>query len=375
MYCGIDVAKGKSQVCIMDKDKKVIFNEEIQHNAEDFKKLEEHLSQETIIGMESTGNYSKVIYYYLKPKYQVYYIDNVQMYNYARLRFMHVKNDKIDARLIAEYLMSDFKKIVPASMDELKDLCRLYDKATKQVIRFKKSFISQLAVIFPELDQVAYLRKCKAVLYMLMKYPSLKEIVNATTEELYHALVEHIQHEKYFTPEYVERIKEVAKISVGVPDYPTSCFKQTIKLLIIHQEAIEEIKDNMQELLSKTPYVKLLEKRGYAIVSLASIVGEVGDIRRFADYKKFIKYCGLDVSEKQSGKSTSIHCFITKQGNRYLRSMFYNLVLPQLNNEQEEFNAFYKRLKANGKHTTKCMVAVARKIAVRTYFDLMRCHE
>ena len=67
--------------------------------------------------------------------------------------------------------------------------------------------------------------------------------------------------------------------------------------------------------------------------------------------------------------------FITKQGNRYLRSMFYNLVMPQLTNKEGEFKDFYKRLKDKGKHTTTCMVAVARKIAIRTYFDLIRCHE
>lgn len=127
--------------------------------------------------------------------------------------------------------------------------------------------------------------------------------------------------------------------------------------------------------MNKTPYVKLLERRGYGPISLAAIIGEVGDIRRFTTYKKFVKYCGFDVSEKQSGKYASTHCFITKQGNRYLRSMFYNLVLPQLTNKDEEFHEFYKRLKDKGKHTTTCMVAVARKIAVRTYFDLMRCHQ
>lgn len=104
-------------------------------------------------------------------------------------------------------------------------------------------------------------------------------------------------------------------------------------------------------------------------------MGEVGDIRKFSSYKKFVKYCGFDVSEKQSGKSASTHCFITKQGNRYLRSMFYNSVMPPLTNKEQEFKDFYKRLKDKGKHTTTCMVAVARKIAVRTYFDLMRCHE
>ena len=77
MYCGIDVAKGKSQVCIMDKNKKVILNSEFKHNIEDLKRLEKYLTKDIIIGMESTGNYSKTIYYYLKARYNTYYIDNL----------------------------------------------------------------------------------------------------------------------------------------------------------------------------------------------------------------------------------------------------------------------------------------------------------
>jgi len=54
--------------------------------------------------------------------------------------------------------------------------------------------------------------------------------------------------------------------------------------------------------------------------------------------------------------------------------MFYNLVLPQLADKNSEFYEFYQRLKSKGKHATTCMVAVSRKIAVKTYFDLMGCH-
>lgn len=375
MYCGIDIAKGKSQICIIDKDKKVLFEKEIEHTKEGFEELDKRLTKDIVVGMESTGNYSKTIYNFLKDKYQVYYIDNVQMNNYAKLRFLHVKNDKVDAKLIAEYLMSDFKLITPTKMDELKDLSRLYHKAMKQLVRYKKSFGSQLSIIFPELEKIVYLRKAKAVPYMLLEYPRPKDIVNATTEDIYNALVKHIDNGKYFTLEYAEKIQKCAKESVGVSDYPSSCFKHTIRLMLFYQEMIKDITKNLTECLAKTPYVKLLEKRGYGAISLAGIVGEVGDIRKYTSHKKFVKYCGFDVSEKQSGKSHSTHCFITKQGNRYLRSIFYNLVLPQLTNKDEEFYDFFRRLKDKGKHTTTCMVAVARKIAVRTYFDLTRCHE
>lgn len=375
MFCGIDVSKGKSQACILNKDKRIIYQGEIPHTKEGFEKLEKHLTKETIIGMESTGNYTKTIYYFLKNKHKVFIIDNVQMHNFAKLQFLHVKNDKVDAKMIAEYLMSDYKRVIPAKMDELKDLCRLYHRATKQLIRYKKSFVNQLSIIFPELENISYLKKAKAVPTMLLKYPTPEQIAKAPTQEIYSTLIESLSTKRYFNMEYAEKIKKTAEESVGVKDYPVKCFKHTIKLLLFFQEAVEEIKKDLREGLAKTPYVKLLEVKGYGLVSLSAIVGEVGDIRRFSNYKKFVKYCGLDVSEKQSGKQNSTHCYITKHGNRYLRSMFYNLVLSQIADKNAEFHKFYKRLKEKGKHTTKCMVAVSRKIAVRTYFDMMRCHD
>ena len=43
--------------------------------------------------------------------------------------------------------------------------------------------------------------------------------------------------------------------------------------------------------------------------------------------------------------------------------------------KESEFYKFYERLKEKSKHTTQCRVAVARKIAVKTHFDMIRCHE
>lgn len=126
MFCGIDVSKGKSNVCILDEDKNVEAEFEIKHNKEGFEKLESYLTKDTKIALETTSNYCKALYNYLKERYDINYVDNVQMKNFAKLHFSNIKNDKVDAKLIATYLMFDFKKINPLKQSELKDLVRLY---------------------------------------------------------------------------------------------------------------------------------------------------------------------------------------------------------------------------------------------------------
>src|SRR3989338_6853305 len=104
-------------------------------------------------------------------------------------------------------------------------------------------------------------------------------------------------------------------------------------------------------LRNKEKFITELKEFGYDDVSLVSIVGEVGDIRRFPNHKKFVAYCGLNVSEKQSGKSQSKNCYITKRGNRLLRHTFYLMVLAYLKYKKDGHHAqFFNTLRNNGKH-------------------------
>ena len=54
MYCGIDVAKNKSQVCILDGQKNVVSEFEIEHTRPGFEELERYLTRDMKIAMETT---------------------------------------------------------------------------------------------------------------------------------------------------------------------------------------------------------------------------------------------------------------------------------------------------------------------------------
>ncbi len=352
MYCGIDVSKDKSNVCILDKDKKIIAEFEITHNKEGFEKLEQYLIHDTKIAMETTSSYCRALYSFLKGKYQVSYVDNVQMKNFTRLHHPHRKNDKVDARSIAEYLTFDFKKINPGKNDELKDLVRLYYKSVKQLSRHKHSFKSQLSIIFPELEKNFYIKRTKAVAYMLLKYPTPKAIAEATDEEIYEALRENLKRAGKFDIEYARKIKVLAKQSIGVKDYPVLCFKQTVKTMLFYTIQAKAIKESIEEALKKTTYGRLIDDFGYNVVSLATIIGIVCDIRRFTDHKKFASYCGFGIREKRSGSSINKSTHITKKGNSRLRQTFHMLALIHIN-YKTEFSKYYFKLKERGKHPKK----------------------
>ena len=374
MYCGIDVAKNKSQICIMDDNRTVTAEFEIEHNAEGFTQLEKHLTKETKIGMEPTSNYCKALYFYLKDKYDVAYIDTGQMRSFANLHSFKVKNDRVDAKLIALYMAYNFKTVTTIRTDELKDLARLYHKTLKHLVRQKFMFLNQLNVIFPELEQNFHLKRTKGMANLLLQYPSPQEIARLPAEEILRLLTKDLQRGKIFTLKRAQLLKEIAENSVGIKNYPTSCLKHTIRAMLHFQELVDQVKKDMGKCLAKTPYHPLLKQYCYSTTSVSVIVAEVGDIRRFPTYKKFVKYCGFGVSEKQSGNTKSVNCFITKRGNRYLRSVFYELALVHIAHKTHIAD-FYYRIKKNGKHGKTCQVAAARKVAIRAYFDMLKCHE
>lgn len=374
MYCGIDVSKGKSNICLIGKDSKIIAEFTIKHNKEGFDKLEKYLTKDTKIGLETTGNYCKTIYNYLKKKYNINYVDNVQMFNFAKIHSPSIKNDKVDAKLIAEFLKHDFKELNPLKESKLKDLCKLYQKVVKQLSRYKCMFKDQLNIIFPELESQFCIGHVKSISYMLLKYPSPDLISKTTSKKIFIALNENLKSGTYHTLKYSKRIIELAKNSVGVKDYPIECFKYTIKIMLFYQYQLDEIKRSMKKCLKETPYEKITEEYGFSHTSVATIVGEISDVRRFPTHKHFVSFCGFDVSQKQSGTMNK-KGFITKKGNSLLRLTFYMLALGQIKKKDSEISIFFHRLKKKGKHGKTALVACSRKMAIKTYYKMKNCHE
>lgn len=60
--------------------------------------------------------------------------------------------------------------------------------------------------------------------------------------------------------------------------------------------------------------------------------------------------------------------------NGRLRHAFYMMTLIHIG-YKTEFSEFYFRLKEKGKHPKKCLVATARRLAVKCYWGMMKCHE
>ena len=91
------------------------------------------------------------------------------------------------------------------------------------------------------------------------------------------------------------------------------------------------------------------------------LVAYVGDIRRFPSAESLVAYIGLDCRVHQSGTSINGKGFISKRGNRHLRSVLYNaaFIARQTN---PALKAYFDKKVAEGKHYTAALVAIERKL-------------
>ncbi len=112
--------------------------------------------------------------------------------------------------------------------------------------------------------------------------------------------------------------------------------------------------------LPAVPYAApLLQCRGLGVVTVATLLGETGDLRGYRRARQLLKHAGLNLYEVSSGEQHSLHR-ITKRGRPGLRRSLYMAALRLLQGPGP-FAVYYQRLRAR-LAGTQAVVAVMRKL-------------
>ena len=112
----------------------------------------------------------------------------------------------------------------------------------------------------------------------------------------------------------------------------------------------------------RKPEQKLLQTiPGVGPITAVSFIAEVVDIKRFKQSKQLVAYIGLDSRVHQSGTSVRGKGYISKRGNKILRTRLYNaasvaVLRPNL------FQNFFQKKRSEGKPYKVALVAVMHKM-------------
>lgn len=128
-----------------------------------------------------------------------------------------------------------------------------------------------------------------------------------------------------------------------------------------HEKRVREVQDRMVEIYNKLPEAELLRTLPDRIKStlLSQLIAETGPLNDFASAKQLLRYAGLNLRERTSGKFQG-RIKISKKGRALLRKVLYQIAFGHLIPKGCLYADWYQRKKQDLDCSLKAIVAVMR---------------
>jgi len=383
-YVGIDVAKEKHYVCILDGTKEFALKpfwiySDIVGLTELVKRFAELSlnNDDFIIGVESTGAFSENLYEYITDAdYKVILLNSYQTAKYRDFSTMKkIKNDSIDAYVIAELLATGKYKESHISNDDyhsLKVLGRLKRSLDDKIKTIKREISTVMATVNPEITIVFKNIFTKTALEIIKAYPTAMDIKKATPKKLT-KLFRNIKGNN-FNEDKANQLIDLAKNSIYAGRALESralMIKTNIKILELLSQEKAEIELQIDLLVygkiddvdSSIDNLKTIP--GVADKTIAALLGECGDIKRFSSAKAFIGYLGLYPTQYQSGNSLSVGR-LAKRGIPIAKHALYMAAVSSVRHNTQLKKIFTDKV-SSGKSKKEALIIISKKLATIIY--------
>ncbi|MGM9877996.1 MAG: IS110 family transposase, partial [Bacilli bacterium] len=349
---GIDIAKYKHAAFVMDASTgeslcdPFFFNNNKEGFNELYAELNKYPKDEILIGMEDTGHYNFAIESNLLSEgYKVALINPITTKNLRKASLKTIKSDKKDAILIAKTLLDkDYYRIISIQDDKLnqaKELTRYRTQLTIEMNRKKNTLQRHIDIVFPEFNTLFNNEYTITYLNILREYSDAYTIAHTDIRSLRKCF-------KYCNSFTAEELKELASNSVGVHNTSISfIIKSIIASIDLINSQIDELDKKIEE-LAITQDSSITSIPGISTISGTSILAELGDIRKYSNAGKIIKFAGVNPYISESGEFSANKTAITKKGSKYLRITLYRAIIPVIRHNPI-FNDYYHLKRSQGK--------------------------
>ena len=369
-YLGIDIGKNTHVASLVDDKKKVIFKAFSFSNSIDgaeslILKLEA-FKNELEVAMEATGHYWLSLYSYLVEKnFTVRVINPIQTDGWRQgIEIRKRKTDVIDSLLIADLLRyGDFVETSLSNEDylSLRNLSRFRSYLISSIGDLKRKTIALLDQVFPEYASSFSNIFGKTSKEILSNFSTPSDFEDINSDDL-NTFLESVSKKNYASKK-IDELSKKASSSFGI-NFCLDSFSLQIKILIEQisfiQKQVCDVENEIELLLEKlnSPITTI---PGIGSVNAATILGEIGDIKRFSNPSKLVAYAGLDASVSQSGEYESTYNHMSKRGSPYLRRALFQSAL-RAEFCDPVFSDYYQKKISEGKHHLVATNAVARKL-------------
>lgn len=375
LIVAFDVAQEKHVVYIRSSDGReekpfVVFNrcEEYDQMWERISKTKEAYGlEEIVVGFESTGPYAEpLVHYLMKKEVRLVQVNPMHTKRVKELRGNSPnKTDEKDPLVIADIieLGNYLTVVIPEGVSaELRRLTQSRERAVERRTMLVNQVHGLVSVVFPEFLVVMKDIKTKTAQYLLKHCPRPQDIVEVGYERLVETLKK-ISRGR-MGKERAEALYEAARNSVGVREGQGSIvfeIKQLISGIEETERFIDEIEERMREYLKEIPYSRwMLSIQGVGEVTVAGLIGEVGDFTKYRTIAEITKLAGLDLFEVSSGKHKGER-HISKRGRPLMRKLLFYAAINVVR-EGRIMHERYERYLQRGMPKTKALIAIARKL-------------
>jgi len=253
---------------------------------------------------------------------------------------------------------------LPSAYSGLRLLGEYYDDAANSTMRIRTEISGVKLKLFPDFPFKCSYLYTKAGEVLIEKYGlNPFNITKYSWSSFWQRMKTHLKQ-----PEK-EKLQEVYRSAVSVVNYisetEASISEKQLKWLWeTYQFSLgrkEKLKDELCELYQTLPEYRSLSKIEKVSDSLmARLIAETGPLSDFRNAKKILRYAGLNLRQRQSGKYSGLNK-ISKKGRALLRKVLFQMVFSCLMGEGKIYHDNYIRKKETSETGLIAMTAVMRK--------------
>jgi transposase len=349
------------------------FNE-FWRSAQEFSR--KHGLEEIVVGFESSGPYAEPLFHYLRKKpVKLVQVNPVHTKRVKELTGNSPnKTDQKDPRVIADVISLGHALTLVVPKGPAAHLRRL-TQARERVIKRRTAALNQMQdlifVIFPEFLKIMKGISTKTALYLIKKHPTAESIVALGLESL--AKIMKTTSRGKLGVQRAKELFDAAGGCVGVQEGKGSILLEIEYLLSqigSDSSFIADLEKQMEQYLEEIPYShSILSLRGIGEVTVAGLIGEVGDFREFGTIAEITKLAGLDLFEISSGKHRGQRR-ISKRGRPLMRKLLFYAAINVVKTNGI-LHKPYQEMLSRGMPKMKGLIAIARKL-LRIVFALAR---
>ncbi|PEM23773.1 IS110 family transposase [Bacillus wiedmannii] len=388
LYVGVDLHKEHHTAviinCWQEKLGEIQFDNKPSAFSKFLLEVETYVSDGLLVvfGLEDVGGYGRALAKYLVDHERVVKEVNPALsFLERKSQVMIQKNDSWDAECVAHILVNKFEQLPDAKPNDLfwsiQQLVSRRNALVKAQSALKNKLHIQLNHHYPSYKKFFSEVDGKTALAFWKQYPSPSCLEGVSVKQLT-AFLLNVSHNTCSVKKASDILKLVKEDGHTMKEYQDTrdfLVRSIVREIEFKKKEMKYIERELKQLVNLLDY-QLETMPGIELVTASALIAEIGDIRRFLNANKLARFAGIAPVYFGSGGKGKTHK--SKQGNRALHALFYNLAVQQVQVAKGSkkprnpvFHAYYQKKLKEGKTKGQALVCIMRRL-VNIVYGMMK---